>query len=65
MATTRYLYHALGLGRYQHLTTQYRGGDIYYHVSRNRGERRCAGRGVRWYEGVMQGGFSVLFACCP
>jgi len=65
MATTSYLYHALGLVRYQHLSTQYRGGAIYYHVSRKREERRCAGCGARWYELVMQGGFQRSFRALP
>jgi transposase len=65
MATTSYLYHALGLVRYQHLSTEYRGGAIYYHVNRKREERTCAGCGARWYELVMQGGFERCFRALP
>jgi hypothetical protein len=36
MATTNYLHHALGLLRYEHLSTEFRGGTVYYHVIRKR-----------------------------
>lgn len=65
MATTSYLYHALGLVRYQHLRTEYRGGAIYYHVKRKREERTCAGCGAGWNELVMQGGFERCFRALP
>jgi len=65
MATTSYLYHALGLVRYQHLRTEFRGGAIYYHVSQKREERTCAGCGARWNELVMQGGFERYFRALP
>ena len=32
MATTSYLYHALGLKGYVHQRTDYRGGGVFHHV---------------------------------
>lgn len=65
MATTSYLYHALGLVRYQHVKTEYRGGATYYHVIRKRDERRCAGCGARWDQLTMQGKFERSFRGLP
>jgi transposase len=65
MATTSYLYHALGLVRYQHLRTEYQGGAIYYHVIRKRDERRCAHCGAYWDQLTMHGKFERTFRALP
>lgn len=65
MATTSYLYHALGLVRYQHLRTEYRRGAIYYHVIKKKEERTCTGCGARWDQLRMQGGFERCFRALP
>jgi transposase len=65
MATTSYLYHALGLVRYQHMRTEYRGGAIYYHIIRKRDERRCAGCGAQWDQLTMRGKFERCFRALP
>ena len=65
MATTSYLYHALGLVRYQHLRTEYRRGAIYYHVIKKKEERTCTGCGARWDQLRMQGGFGRCFRALP
>jgi transposase len=65
MATTSYLYHSLGLMRYQHLRTEYHGGAISYHVMRKREERKCAGCGARWHQLSMQGKFKRCFRALP
>jgi transposase len=65
MATTSYLYHALGLLRYEHLSTEFRGGTVYYHVIRKKDERRCAGCGARWDKLIMQGRFERCFRALP
>jgi len=65
MATTSYLYHALGLVRYQHLRTEYRRGAIYYHVIRKRDERRCAHCGAQWDQLTMHGKFERTFRALP
>jgi len=65
MATTSYLYHCLGLVRYQHVKTEYRGGATYYHVIRKREERKCAGCGARWDQLTMRGKFERFFRALP
>ena len=42
MATTSYIYHTLGLVRYNHLNTKYHQGAVYYHVTKKREERICS-----------------------
>jgi len=65
MATTSYIYHALGLLRYCHLRTEYVGGAIYHHVVRKKEARRCAACGARWHELMMQGRFQRSFRALP
>jgi transposase len=55
----------LGLVRYQHLRTEYRGGAIYCHVIRKRDERRCAGCRAHWDQLTMQGKFERSFRALP
>ena len=65
MATTSYLYHALGLLRYCHLRTEYVGGAIDHHVMRKKEARSCAACGARWHELTMQGRFQRTFRALP
>ncbi|MCF8094498.1 MAG: hypothetical protein K9J79_03975 [Desulfobacteraceae bacterium] len=48
MATTSFIYLALGLARYDHLKTEYKNGAIYHYVKRKPDERYCAGCHARW-----------------
>ena len=65
MATTSYLYHAMGLTRYHHLKTEYRGGAIYHHVIKKKDERVCAGCGAAWTDLTMEGRFQRTFHALP
>ena len=65
MATTSYLYHAMGLVGYQHLKTEFLGGDVYFHVTKKQQERSCAGCRARWYELTMEGRFTRTFRTLP
>ena len=48
MATTSYLYHALGLKGYVHQRTDYRGGGVFHHVELAPHKRRCRNCSARW-----------------
>lgn len=65
MATTSFLYHAMGLRGYKHLRTAYRGGAIYHHVRRGRHKRRCRECRARWHELRLEGTFERQFRALP
>ncbi len=65
MATTSYIYHALGLVRYNHLSTQYHQGAVYYHVTKKREERSCAGCNAPWHQLTLEGRFERHFRALP
>jgi transposase len=65
MATTSYLYHTMGLIGYQHLKTEFHGGDVYFHITKKQHERRCAGCRARWHDLTMQGRFTRTFRALP
>ena len=65
MATTSFIYHALGLTGYNHLKTEYKNGAIYHHVKRKPDERYCAGCHARWPDLIMDGRFIRTFWALP
>jgi len=65
MATTPFLYHTLGLVGYKHLSTDYRGGEVYHHVRLRRHQRRCRHCRARWQALRLAGGFVREFRALP
>lgn len=65
MATTSYLYHTLGLKHYQLLSTEYREGMVYYHVTRKKEDRLCASCNARWHNLTLEGRFTRSFRALP
>jgi len=65
MATTSFIYHALGLAHYDQLKTEYKNGAIYYHVKRKYDERNCASCNARWHHLRMNGQFKRSFLALP
>lgn len=65
MATTSFLYHALGLIHHRHLRTEFRGGAVYYHVVRKKEKRYCTGCGSGWWQIRLAGGFQRVFRALP
>ena len=65
MAMTSYLYHTLGMIGYQHLKTEYLGGEVYFHVTQKKHERTCAACRARWYDLTMEGRFTRTFRALP
>lgn len=65
MATTSYVYHALGVRGYRHLRTEIRGGALYHHVELRQDRRRCRGCGARWSELTLAGRFERVFRALP
>ena len=65
MATTSFLYHALGVKGYRHRRTEYVGGVIRYHIGLREDRRRCRGCG-RGPAGLHRAGrFERVFAAVP
>jgi hypothetical protein len=65
MATTSFLYHALGLQGYKHLSTEYHDGAIFHHVERVREKRTCSNCKAPWYELDFDGAFERTFRALP
>ncbi len=65
MATTSYLYHTLGLMRYQHLSTKYHQGAVYYHVTKKQEERFCMACHASWDQLTLAGRFDRHFRALP
>lgn len=65
MATTSFIYHALGLVGYDHLKTEYKNGAVYHHVKRKHDERYCAGCNANWHHLTMDGRFERCFLALP
>lgn len=65
MATTSFLYHAMGLRGYRLLSTEYVGGEVIYRVEMAPGKRRCRGCGARFHELRLAGKFRRRFLGLP
>jgi len=65
MATTSFLYHALGLKGYKHLRTEYHDGAIFYHVERVREKRKCSNCEAPWHKIDFDGAFERTFHALP
>ena len=65
MATTSYLYHALGLKGYVHQRTDYRGGGVFHHVELAPHKRRCRNCSARWNRLQLQGCFQRSIRTLP
>ena len=65
MATTSFLYHTLGLVGYKHLSTEFRGGEVYHHVRLRRHKRRCRHCRARWLDLRLAGAFVRAFRALP
>ena len=65
MATTSYLYHALGLKGYVHQRTDYRGGGVFHHVELAPHKRRCRNCSARWNRLQLQGCFQRCIRTLP
>ena len=65
MATTSFLYHALGLQGYRLLRTEYRGGRLAYHIERAAGKRACAACGAHASRLKLDGRFEREFLGLP
>lgn len=65
MATTSFIYHALGLQGYKLLKTEYRKGAVYFHIRRKKGKRRCAICKARWHQLTLDGTFTRTFRAVP
>jgi transposase len=65
MATTSYLYHALGLQGYDLLRTEYDGGEVSFHVKRKGTKRRCRQCGARWHQLALAGQYERWFRGLP
>lgn len=65
MATTSFLYHALGLKGYRHLRTDYVGGKVRHHVKLERHHRACRGCGAPWHALRLSGQFERVFLGLP
>ncbi len=65
MATTSYIYHTLGLVRYNHLSTKYHQGAVYYHVTKKREERICSECNASWDKLTLEGRFERHFRALP
>ncbi len=65
MATTSFLYHAMGLHGYRLLSTEYVGGEVIYRVEMAPGKRRCRRCGARHHELRLAGRFERRFLGLP
>ena len=65
MATTSYLYHAMGLEGYQHLRTDFREGKIIFHIEKKPGKRTCACCGASAQHLKLDGRFERTFLGLP
>ena len=65
MATTSYLYHAMGLEGYRHLRTEFRGGRVVFHIERARGKRICAKCEASAHHLKLDGRFQRTFLGLP
>jgi transposase len=65
LATTSYLYHAMGLEGYRHLRTEYRDGRIVFHIERTPRKRVCAECGARASQVRLDGRFERTFLGLP
>jgi hypothetical protein len=65
MATTSYLYHALGLIHHRLMRTEFKSGAIYYHVVMKREKRACSGCDAPWWQIRLAGGFRRVFRTVP
>jgi len=65
MATTSYLYHTMGLTRYQHQRTEFFQGTVFHHVRLKNTERTCRGCGARWHHLRKAGKFIRTFHALP
>jgi len=65
MATTTFLYHALGLRDYRLLRTEYRAGAVEFHVELRPSRRRCRGCGAGPSELTLHGRFERRFITVP
>ena len=65
MATTTFIYHALGLVGYILLRTEFAAGCVYFHVELARHKRRCRECGARWHELELAGQFERTFHALP
>jgi len=65
LATTSFLYHAMGLEGYRHLRTEYRGGRIVFHIERSPGKRICAECEAPGHHLKLDGRFERTFLGLP
>jgi transposase len=65
MATTSFLYHALGLHGYRLMSTEYREGKVVYHVEVAEKRRRCRDCEARWWNLTLDGCFERTFLGLP
>lgn len=65
MATTSFLYHALGLRGYRHLRTDYQGGVIHHHIELPFDRRSCRRCCARSHELTLEGRFERTFRALP
>ena len=65
MATTSYLYHAMGLQGYRHLLTEFRDGRIAFHIEKAPGRRTCAECGAHAQHLKLDGRFERTFLGLP
>ena len=65
MATTSYLYHALGLQGYRHLRTVFQGGRVIYHIERAPEKRACGVCGASAKYVKLDGRFERTFLGVP
>ena len=65
MATTSYLYHAMGLEGYQHLRTEFHEGKIRFHIEKKPGKRTCARCGASAQHLKLDGRFERTFLGLP
>ena len=65
MATTSYVYHALGLQGYQLLRTDVQNGEIAFHIERQRTKRQCRSCGARYFQLSLAGQYERRFYALP
>lgn len=65
MATTSYLYHAMGLEGYRHLRTEFRGGKIVFHIEKAPEKRTCSECGASAKHLKLDGRFERTFLGLP